>query len=210
VVVYSVLAAGLAALCVYGYPGYRWQHGYFFLFYLLALWVASGPGRFSSLVVSLLLGVQMLIGAYAVYDDLIYPYSDGRAAAAVLRERGLANLPLIGVSVWPDAFAWNIDEAQPVLAELPGQRLYDPKARSFEPYWKHYVEWGYFDLIDRRQMLAEVAALSGRSRSPVAVIAVLHGGRTEPPPPLRLVAELPPTHDFGEHLAVWLYEGVPR
>jgi len=151
VLLYSALAAGLAVLCVVGYPGYRWHHGWFFLFYLLALWVAPGPRRFSSLVVSLLLGVQVLIAGYAVYDDLVYPYSDGRAAAAVLRERGMANLPLIGVGVLPDSFVWNIDEAQPVLAELPGQRLYDPKAREFEPYWKHYVDWNYFEVsTDRR------------------------------------------------------------
>jgi len=54
-------------------------------------------------------------------------------------------------------------------------------------------------------MIAEVEALSARTRSPVAVIAVL-GARVEPPPPLRLVAELPRPHDFGEHLAVWLYQ----
>jgi MFS family permease len=205
---YSGLAAVLAALCLLVYPGYRWHHGWFFLFYLLALWVAPGRGRFSSPVVSLLLAVQTLIGAYAVYDDFVHPYSNGAAAPADLRERGLANLPLIAVSVRPDDFAWNLDEAQPVLAELPGQRLYDPNAGAFVPYYTHFYV-GYFGLIDRREMMAELDALSTRSRSPVAVIAVLHGGRAEPPAPLRLVAELPPTHDFGEHLAVWLYEAEP-
>jgi hypothetical protein len=54
------------------------------------------------------------------------------------------------------------------VLELPGQRLYEPKARVFDPYWKHYVD---FEMIDGPQLVAEVRELSARSRSPVVVIA---------------------------------------
>jgi hypothetical protein len=136
--------------------------------------------------------------------------------ARALSAHGLDRLPLVGVRVVDFGprgllYAFQIDETQPVLVALPSSaRAYDPRAGTFEAYWRHYSDPDYFAWTAPAELVSQLRDLSARLRSPLAIVLVEYDipDATAPAPEaLRLVAAFPPPLDYGEHMGLYLFPG---
>jgi hypothetical protein len=208
--VWAALASTLAATHLFAYPGHRWHHGLWFVYLVLAVWLAGGlrqPSISSGIVTTLLL-VQAAVGIYALGADVFRPYSDGRAVADEIRRHGMERLPLVGVRLDnPASFRFDVDRVQPVLLGLPEGRAYDPVAGRLEPFWRHYDRPLYFVERDRSQLTSCLAAIAARLRSDVLVVTESPGPdrRFPVPPELSTLVVPPAAMDYGEQLALYLY-----
>jgi hypothetical protein len=101
-----VYVAGTAAMVAFTgllYYGSVRHYGHTFVLFVAALWIAErlpeSPGpraRWSSTLFTVLLVVHVAAAAVAVSVDWAHPFSRGRDAAALLRERGLADRFIAG------------------------------------------------------------------------------------------------------------------
>jgi len=212
--VYAMLSAGLAAICFIVYSGFRWHHGFYFIFMLAALWLAGGsvPQGVSRHAMTILLAIQAIVGLYAVGSDVRRPYSDGRLVAGYLREHHLDQLPMVGLNVLhgagTTAYQWEIDGVQPVLVEMGGSRIYDPIGNSWERFFTHYTSRDYFPTMSSERADREVQEVAMRLGGPFVVVAMRYTPPGEPmemPHGLRKLVDLPQPLDFGEAYSVYLY-----
>jgi hypothetical protein len=207
---YAALCATLVAMSAFVYSGQRWHNGFFFVYFLVALWLAGGPamgGR--SAYVALLLAVHAALGLYALFADFRHPYSDGSAVAGDIRSRSLDRLPLVGVAFSNEGtFSWDIDEIQPVLLGLDRGRAYDPVEKTFEPFWRHYYDRdSHFARLPQSMLAGELSRIARGLHSPLLVVGVL--GRHDPvanvAAPLETLLVPPPSMDDGERLCLYVY-----
>ncbi|KAA0251861.1 hypothetical protein FBQ97_12055 [Acidobacteria bacterium ACD] len=213
---YALLVAVVAAVCALFYVGHRWHHGLYLVSFLLCVWLAPALPGWRSTFVGGVLALQALVGAYAVWEDLRLPYSNGPAVARRIQDERLDPYPIVGLNVvagegGTQLYTWDIDAVQPVLLHLPEGRAFDPRTGSLDRYWRHYGEPTYFPLLDQRGMLGWTAAMSRHVGKPLVFVAVLPPNAPVPPlpPPFRLVASFPPSLDYGEHLGLLLYPPEP-
>jgi hypothetical protein len=210
---YALLCASLIGISALIYHGHRWHHGFYFVYFIVALWLAKSPPRPAVRLLGVVLGLHAAVGVYALSTDLQRPYSNGQAVARALAAQHLEALPLLGVEVRPDAvgqpsYSFQIDEIQPVLLDLPSARAYDPRAGSYETYWRHYTEPGYFAPMGSAELVSRLTDVAARLRSPLVIVTVEHelpDGIAPAPPPLRLLAGFPPSLDYGEHMGLYLF-----
>lgn len=104
---------GRAVLLIYGIAGgvillsalkgvnYERFHGFIYLAFWLLLWLEFpnlqlAQNRFLSTFLGLVLGIQLLSGAHAYYQDWKYPFSESRRTAAYLQSLEDQSLPIIG------------------------------------------------------------------------------------------------------------------
>jgi hypothetical protein len=110
---YLLSTAGLLAFFYVISRGSTRHHGFLFIAFVCSLWLArstakterpepeidtrhrTGEKRLSAVLTSVLL-VQVLAGAYAIGMDWHYPFSQAKAMADYIQRRGLARLPIIG------------------------------------------------------------------------------------------------------------------
>jgi hypothetical protein len=210
----ALLTAPLLGMTALLYPGHRWHHGFYFVYVLVALWLGGRPPpRLAVRLAGAVFLLHAAIGAYALGEDLRRPYSNGREVARALSAPDLQRLPLVGVRVLREGsgqprYAFTIDEIQPVLVELPTGRAYDPRAGTYEPYWRHYAEPDYFAWMGPDELVSQLRDIAARLRSPLAVVVATDLESAAPaPPPLRLLAAFPPPLDYGERLGLYLFPG---
>ncbi len=214
---YGLWTGSFLAFSVLVYRGFPWHHGLLFVGFLTALWVdrdedcVVSAGR--SALLTLVLVVQAAVGVYAYSYDLRRPLSNGAAAADLIERRGLEEMPIVGVRLWRLAdgtpgFTFDFDRIQSALVYLNEPRAFDPRARSFEAYWRHYVDPDYFmpraPLDTLPATLAPIAAELGSD----LLVIVARGGRPTAGiefPSLEIVAELPRAALHGETLSLFLY-----
>ena len=98
--VFGTGAAGLLAFSYVKFLGSMRHQGHLWLLFLAALWlgggIAEGERSFRRRAVTALLAVHVAAGAFASAVDWRAPFSNGAAAAALLRDRELDRLPLFG------------------------------------------------------------------------------------------------------------------
>ncbi len=212
---YGMLTAGLAAICFVVYSGFRWHHGFYFIFMLSGLWLAGGPVLRGARrhVLTFLMIIQAIVGLYAVASDVRRPYSDGRLAASFLRDNHLDRLPLVGLNVLQGtnktAYQWEIDGVQPVLLELGSSRIYDPIGNSYERFFTHYASREYFPVMGQEQADREIQGVASRLGRPFVVVTMRYtplDKTMDVPAGLRKLTDLPQPLDFGEAYSVYLYE----
>ena len=190
------------------YPGYRWHDGFYFLYFVVALWlggvVLTGASR---AFVTALFALHAAIGIDVLARDFREPYSNGAAVASAIRACKLEHLAIVGVRGSRRAFSWDIDEIQPVLLELNPGLAYDPQARSLEPFWRHYDDPNYFPTLPMSRLVPALRQIEKELGSPFLVVEVLSkpDGRPALPPLLKPIFEAPPSMDFGEHLALFSF-----
>lgn len=210
---YLALAGSLLSICSLVYAGHRWHHGFYFVYLLVALWFAGGERLRGAAArgLTFVLALQAALGAWAIGIDLARDYSDGPLVARYLREHGLEERPLVGmrISRFPigaPRFAWEFDEIQPALL-YRGGTAYDPRADTFDPYYKHYPEGQYFPGLREKQMALALDEVAVRLGTPFVVVVVRSqdAGEVEPPPPLQKLQDFPPVMDFGERYSLYLY-----
>jgi len=212
--VYSMLAGGMLAECVFVYSGYRWHHGLYFIFMVAALWLsAEHPLRgVRAQFLNFVLALQVIVGLYALGADILSPYSDGRLASRFLRERGLDRLPIVGMSVLRVSrdtaeYKWETDQIQPVLLGLDRTRIFDPVRGSFESFYRHYTEPESLLVMNGLEIDRSLQGVAARLGGPF--IVVLMGYK---PPNVRLLeklTDLPRTLDYGERYSLFLCSGFP-
>jgi len=215
-IVYGILAGGLVAMCVFVYSGYRWHFGFYYIFMIVALWLSDGsvPEGVRGRLLSVVFGVQMIVGLYAIGSDIVRPYSDGLLAANFLREQHLDHLPMVGLTVSQHSkdtpYHWEVDEIQPVLLELGGSKVYDPQAASFESFFTHYNSIHYFPPMNRAEAEQEIRNVAARIGTPFVAVVVRKPDVTfDVPAPLQKLKDFPEPLEFqsgfGEAYSIFLY-----
>ena len=201
-------------LCAFIYDGHRWHHGFDFICFF-----RRPLARRCSLAARRALprrGPRPACAAlcmHALAADVRGPYSNGAEAARAIQAQGLTGLPLLGVAIQRDAkgeiqYAFQIDEIQPVLLDLPGARAYDPRAGTYEPYWKHYTEPEYFAKMSPAELAPRLGEIADRLGEPLVIVLVEHNlpeGLDPAPPPLRRLASFARPLDYGERMGVYLF-----
>lgn len=127
---------GVAGLLAFGYayfPGVLRHQGSLWVLFAAALWLGGGAGfredrrsgRTGALLVLLILHCG--VGAFASWMDLRHPFSNGFAAAELIRSKGLDRHPLLGHREPPAA----------TVALFLGRPLYSPSRQIFvtHPDW---------------------------------------------------------------------------
>jgi len=130
----ATFGLGVAGLFAFGYmyfPGVLRHQGSLWLLFAAALWMGGGLGEdrrtWRSRVFLVLLAVHCAAGAYASWMDLRHPFSNGAAAAELIRREGLDRYPLLGHREPPAA----------TVALYLGRPLYSPSRKVFvtHPDW---------------------------------------------------------------------------
>jgi hypothetical protein len=182
---YLVGSLGLLAFFYTKYAGHLAHHGFLFICFGTALWVAGATqpltlprpidllGRWAERAVTvlfpLLLAAHMVGAGIAAAADYQYVFSGAKATAEMIRERGLDRLPLVGDS---DV------RAAGVVGYLDKDRAYYPAGRRF----------GSYIVFDQARLLhydvwKEAGRLSTLLNSRVVVAVDFATLKETPPPP---------------------------
>lgn len=131
----ATFSFGVAGLFAFGYmyfPGVLRHQGYLWVLFAAALWLGGGAGfldrrSWRSRVFLALLTVHCAVAAFASWLDLRHPFSNGAAAAELIRAKGLDRYPLLGHREPPAA----------TVALYLGRPLYSPSRKIFvtHPDW---------------------------------------------------------------------------
>jgi hypothetical protein len=132
----ATFGLGTAGLFAFGYahfPGVLRHQGSLWLLFLAALWLGGGAGfqedlrSWHSRALLALLILHCGVGAFASWMDLRHPFSNGGAAAELIRGKGLDQHPLLGHREPPAA----------TVALYLGRPLYSPSRKVFvtHPDW---------------------------------------------------------------------------
>ena len=143
-VVYAVGTTGYLLFFAFFYPGSAHHHGSLFLVWVIAAWLAwdgppsdrprvlralSGPREeLARRLFTLSLVVPVVGGIEIVAADVFTKFSDARHTAEVIRQQGLADVPIIGLVR---------SHAQSVSAFLDRKVLYPVEGKTLS-----FVEWG--------------------------------------------------------------------
>ena len=137
-VFYLVGTVGFLLFFKFVFPGASYHHGYLFIVWVLAAWLAWGappsdePGTLRRLtavadrirpnlfVVSLI--PPVFAAAELIVADAVAPFADARRVAGVIRDHGLADAPLIAI-VRPHAQSVGAFLDRPVLYPLERKTL---------------------------------------------------------------------------------------
>jgi hypothetical protein len=178
-VAYLVSLAGLFHLFYDKHPGGIRHHGFLFVAFLAACWIAEDErrdrgaargtalDRARSVFLTAVLAVHALGGMIAVAGELRHEFSAGRRAAAALRAEGLADAPMVAEPDWL---------ATPLLGFLEKDRAFYPRGER----WGSFVRWDQPRLADPsdEDVVAHVAALR-RDGAPRVVLVLGHRLRHE-------------------------------
>lgn len=212
---YAALTATLLGISVALYSGYRWHHGFYFIYFIVALWLSADAPATDKLSRRFITGVLLLhalIGTYAVADDIRNPYSTGHLAAEAIRSHHLEETPFVGVGISLDngrpRYQWEVDRIQPLMVLFPGHGILNPVTQQTEPYWTHYDNPVYFSPMSPDDITRGLHRMAQDHRTRLVVIVSRERGTAHVavPPGLQLIAEFAPPSDYGEHLDVYVYE----
>jgi hypothetical protein len=190
-VYYLTGTLGLLACFYVKHVGYLRHHGFLFLCFGTALWLASSmrpatlPGlldaaarrgeRAIALLVPAILAVHLVGAIIAVAGEYRYTFSAARATADLIRGRGLDNLPMIA----------DLDvTGMPVVGYLDKRSAYYPCGDRFGSY----VVWDTGRMI-HSIVWREPLHVVGKNGSPVVVV-VDDFVMKKFPPPLALASKL--------------------
>ena len=215
-VYYLTGSLGLLVFFYAKHPGYLRHHGFLFVCFGMVLWlaatmepvrlpqpldtVASLSERLLRVIVPLLLTVQVAGAAIAATGEYRLVFSGAKAAAEMMKARGLDRLPLV-------AEEDKITVA--VMGYLDKDRAYYPTGGRFGSYvvWDS-ARYNHYDVWD------QAIRLSRQVGSPVVVILDARSLNKWPPPPW-LGTELLPMGAFSgqiegeENFFVFLLGGAP-
>ncbi|HBL31214.1 MAG TPA: hypothetical protein DD490_30680 [Acidobacteria bacterium] len=133
-VAFALGTAGILAFGYVKYVGVLRHQGHLWLLFAAALWLGGGTGfredrrSWRDRVLLALLIVHAGAGAFAGWMDLRHPFSNGAAAAELIRARGLDRFPLLGHREPPAA----------TVALYLGRPLYSPSRKVFTTH----PDWG--------------------------------------------------------------------
>lgn len=212
-ITFAALLLPLAIFSAVIYAGHRWHHGFYWMYWVMAIWMA-GAGAFADRrlrrMVTFLFSLHAAMGLYALIDDGLHPYSNAPAVAQYLRENHLEHLPMVGMEVFgmePEVFKWEVDQLQPLLLKMSLARVYDPVAKSWIQTWRNYSDKFYFPRHDLQEMTIELQQVARDLPHPFLVVMARDRNTLyySPPPPLQFLADFPDPIDYGEKLELFLH-----
>jgi hypothetical protein len=170
-------SAALTSFFYVKYPGSIRHHGFLFVNVLLALWVserieaepaaAKGDverappigGAWFWRAAALVVAAHVIAGVTAVWRETTLVFSAGEATAALLAERGLAELPLVGDADW----------AMPsVIGFLDGHPMYYPRGKRFGTFV--VLDQARHGKVTDEDVLVAARSLSEERRSAVGIV----------------------------------------
>lgn len=131
----TIAATGILLFFLIFYTGQVRHHGHLFLAFIAALWLKRMPESrterervsLTHAVFFLLLGLQFLQGLAAHFDEFRHPFSQGKQAAAYLRQDSHRNAILVA----------DPDYAAVTISGYLGKKIYSPKTGR----WQSYMVW---------------------------------------------------------------------
>jgi hypothetical protein len=182
---FIVGSLGLLAFFYFKFLGYLRHHGFLFVCFGSALWLAAtmppvirpGPlnavARWAERAIAILLPmlfvVQLSGAAIAAICEYKYVFSAAKSTAELIRERGLGHLPLVG----------DLDcMAMPVIGYLGKDYAYYPAGGRFGSYvvWDKARDEHHYNVWDQSVRLAK------RIKLPVVVLVDKLTLENKPPP----------------------------
>ncbi len=132
---FAIAATGLLLFFLIFYTGQVRHHGHLFLAFLAAFWLkrmGENPAERERVsvvhaVFLILLGLQFLQGLAAHLDEFRHPFSQGKQAAAFLRQDSYRNSLLVA----------DPDYAAVTISGYLGKKIYSPKTGK----WQSYMVW---------------------------------------------------------------------
>lgn len=212
---FAMLLLPLALFSAIMYTGHRWHHGFYWIYWVMALWLAgatwpSDP-RLRRLV-TFLCALQAAMGLYALVADGLHPYSSGKDIARHIRGNGMTGLPLVGAEVFRDSrkgivYKWEVDQLQPTMLALNEARVYDPRANQWLSYWNHYDSKLYFPRRSLAEFDADLSEVAQKIGAPFLLIVATEAGIPAPemPSTLTLLYRTAPAIDYGERLSLYQF-----
>lgn len=214
-ITYGALALPFALFSAIIYTGHRWHHGFFWIYWVIAIWLTGASllhyTRFRNLLTALL-ALQAAMGLYALGDDAIHPYSNGQEIARQIQNNNLWNLPMVGAEVFRNSqkgivYKWEVDQLQPTMLALTGARLYDPRAGEWLSFWNHYDSKLYFPRRSLAEFESDLNAVAQKIGTPFLVVVATEADLPDPimPASLKLLYQADRPIDYGEHLSLYQF-----
>ncbi len=170
---FAIGVAGLLALFAFVYLGDTRHHGFFFVLFVLAAWLAwpSAPDkdaprwrRIRDAALAPTLTVMLLVhvagAVVALGFDRRYVFSSGARAAEVLRARGLADAPIVGE---PDY------AVSSVIGHLGAAAIYNPRTGGRTSFVTPASARRVSDLSDE-EILSFAASVAATVRRDVVIV----------------------------------------
>lgn len=219
-VYYLLWTAALSFFVIFLYKGYRWQHGFYFIFFVTACWIGSaGHGhqpRLAKTIITILLAIQAAMGIYATAVDIKRPCASGEHAAQYIKENNLEDMNKVGLKVIRDSefapprYRWDIDETQSTLVYLDNKKIYNPVSKEFEAYWIHYTNPTYFKKRFIGETLEQLRNISTNLKSDLLLIVIRpeNYGLVRLPEELIKLEDFPSGMHYGESISLYLFKGT--
>ena len=212
-VVYLVGTIGYLLFFAFFFSGSAHHHGYLFLVWVIAAWLAwAGPASDRPRVLralsdategmvrrlfTLSLVLPVLAGIEIVAADVLTTFSDARHTAAVIRQQGLADVPIIGLVR---------SHAQSVSAFLDRSVLYPVEGKTLP-----FVEWGQ-GAGYRRSVVAVDSASAALLTRDCQVLVITAAGQEVSESTARrghVIYTTPKKPMSGDRFRVWLLSAPP-
>ena len=213
---YLPLTFSLFIISAVIYTGERWHHGFYFIYFVTAIWLSTQTvfnDVFSRRFVTGLFALHAALGIYAIALDIMTPYSNGPQVAKFIQQNQLEGLPIVGIEAFPEdhgttGYKFVAPAIFPVILHLPQSSIYDPNTGNELHFWSHYDDKMYFpphqDLNSINKDLERIdAALAGAFLVVVVQNKKIHN--LIMPNSLQRLATFPMTYDFGEHMALYTH-----
>lgn len=219
---YFLWTLSLALFTVFIYKGYRWHHGFYFLFFVMAYWIGNCGANFENrqtkyarYYITILFFIQAMFGMYALTYDIATTCSSGRPAAAYMKGQDLTNLPKVGIKVLepkyaPTRYKWEIDELQSTMVYMDDKNVYDPNSGKFERYWVHYADPEYFPKVTIEEIMNGLKKISMDLKSDLLVLVIrpTFTNSVELPTELVKLKDFPNSLHYGESVSLYLYKNT--
>jgi len=142
--IYILGTAGLLSWFYLANIGFTRHHGFLFIVFFASLWLAkASPGQAAGPpaergrtllgerglngVLTVMLFAQLMAGIYALGMDFVYPFSQSKNVARIIRNKGYQKLPIVG----------DFDYVVSPVSGYLGRRIYYPRAGRLGSY----VRW---------------------------------------------------------------------
>jgi hypothetical protein len=161
----ATFGVGAAGLLAFGYvklAGVLRHHGHWWLLFVAALWLSGqdftdGRRSWRARAFLILLILHCGAGIFASWMDLRHPFSNGAAAAELIRREGLDRYPLLGYREPPAA----------TVALALGRPLYFPSRGIFTTY----PDWGPEQReLSEQEVRCAARDLAGREGADIVLV----------------------------------------
>ncbi len=165
--VFALGSAAMLLITLFQWYGWARHHGQLYLLFVACWWLSrvdvehretAATAGLASRVLTVVMALQVVAGAYAWVTDLVRPFSNASRVGAYLREPGFADAVLVG----------SLDYAAQGVAAYVDREIYYPQSRSFGTF----VRWGpERQAVPSTRVLEDaVALLRERGRDVVVIL----------------------------------------